>query len=279
MRLRIALASTLLLAACTGFKLGYNHADFIAGWQLKRYVDLAPPQEQLFEQRFAEFWRWHRGTQLKLYAADLRELVPVVEKPLSAAQVETWLQRSRDHLGRAMREAVPDTARVLQTLDEAQAAELLENLAKKRRQQAEEERDLSAAQLRERAAAQMDRNLERWIGSLSRAQEDRVRRWASERRYAGTIWAQYQDAWSAAFAEVLAHRRGADFPERLAALFREPPLPGRAEMQTLQDRNRGLWVALLSDLSATLSDKQRRHLRERLAETARDLDELARQPS
>lgn len=274
---RIALAASLLLAACTGFKLSYNHADFIAGWQLKRYVDLEPPQKQLFEERFAAFWRWHRGTQLKLYAADLRALIPAVEKPLTPPQVSAYLERSRDHLGRAMREAVPDTARLLQTLDEAQAAELLENLAKKRRKQAEEDRDLSAGQLHERAVEQMEKNVERWVGPIDRPQRHRIERWAAERRYAGTIWTQYQEAWGAAFTEVLLHRREKDFTERLMALFREPPLSGRSEMRALQEYNRGLWVALLSDLSATLTDRQRRTLQAKLAATAQELDDLARQ--
>lgn len=275
--LRLAPLAVLLLAGCAGFKLSYNHLDFIAGWQVNRFVDLEPTQKRLFDDRFDDFWRWHRGTQLELYAADLRELIPAVERPLTAAQVQVYLERSREHLGRAMREAVPDTARLLQTLDDAQAAELVENLAERRRERAEEERDLDENELRERAAGQMEDNLERWIGSLSRDQLKRVDRWAAERRYAGTIWAQYQEAWAAAFAQVLVHRHEPDFPKRLGELFREPRLPGRAEMQALQDHNRGLWVALLADLSGTLTERQRRHLRERLATVADDLDELSRQ--
>lgn len=277
MRAHLVLAASLLLSGCVGFKLSYNHLDFIAGWQVKRYVDLEPPQERLFEERFDQFWAWHRGTQLKLYAADLRALIPAVDTPLTPAQVQDYLERSREHLGRAMREAVPDTARVLQTLDDAQAAELVENLAKRRREQFEKERDLDDGDLRERAAEQMESNLERWIGPLDREQRKRIERWAAERRYAGSVWAQYQEAWSAAFAEVLQHRDAPDFTRRLGELFREPRLPGRAEMQKQQDHNRALWVGLLSDLSATLSERQRRHLRERLAAVANDLDELARQ--
>ena len=56
----LAVACTLLaVAGCSGLKFGYNRLDWIASWQLGRFVDLDPEQEKLFGQRFKAFWSWH----------------------------------------------------------------------------------------------------------------------------------------------------------------------------------------------------------------------------
>jgi Family of unknown function (DUF6279) len=281
-RLRRLRGATLALAlvaiaGCSGLKFGYNRLDWIASWQLGRFVDLEPEQKRLFNERFRQFWQWHRSTQLTLYVRDLRALVGLVDKPLDTAQVEQYLQLSQDHVGRMLQEAVPDTARVLQTLDDAQVAELAGNMAERRDKRAKESAELTAEELREEAQEQMEKALKRWIGPVNRDQRRRIADWAHERQYAGTVWHQYEAAWANAFTETLAHRRDAAFQQRLAALFDNARVPYREEMEKVQEHNRQAWIGLMADLSASLDDKQRRHLREQLGALAGDLEELAAQ--
>lgn len=276
----VAVAFTLLaVAGCASVKFGYNRLDWIASWQLGRFVDLDPEQEKLFGQRFKAFWSWHRTTQLSLYVKDLRELAGRIDQPLAAAEVEQYLNLSQDHAARVLQEIVPDTARVLRTFDDAQVGELLANMAEKRRERAEESAGMTAEELREEALEQMVRSLKRWIGPLTRDQERRIRDWASERQYAGTVWHQYQEAWASAFTETLAHRQAPDFEQRLSVLFDHGRVPYSDEMEKVQQHNRKLWIGLMADLSASLDRRQREHLRERLTELAGDLEELAAQPA
>jgi len=275
----LALGLALLaVAGCSGFKFGYNRLDWIASWQLGRFVDLDPEQEKLFGERFKVFWQWHRSTQLTLYVRDLRELATRVEKPLTAAQIEQFLDQSQDHAGRALQEAVPDTAHVLSTFDDDQVKELLANMAERRKERARESADLTAEELREEAQKQMTKNLKRWIGPLTRDQERRVRDWSHERQYAGTVWHQYQEAWASAFTETLAHRRDPDFRQRLSVMFDNARVPYSEDMEKVQKHNRQAWIGLMADLSASLDQRQRGHLRERLTELAEDLEELAAHP-
>lgn len=269
----------LAVAGCASVKFGYNRLDWIASWQLGRFVDLDPEQEKLFGQRFKVFWSWHRTTQLSLYVKDLRELAGRIDQPLAAAEVEQYLDLSQDHAARVLQEIVPDTARVLRTFDDAQVGELLANMAEKRRDRAEESADMTAEELREEAREQMARSLKRWIGPLTRDQQRRIRDWASERQYAGTVWHQYQEAWASAFTETLAHRQASDFEQRLSVLFDHGRVPYSDEMEQVQQHNRKLWVGLMADLSASLDRRQREHLRERLIDLAGDLEELAAQPA
>lgn len=266
-----------VFAGCAALKLTYNNLDWLAEWQVRKFVDLEPPQKALFEARFADFWSWHRDTQLRLYAQDLRALRGLADRPLSATQVEDYLSRGTAHMARTMQGAVPDLAKVLRTLDDAQVAELLQNLAERREKSHEESQDLTQEELVERAEEQMLKNLKRWIGGLGRDQRRRVRDWAVEREYAGTIWHQYQEAWAAGFTDVLHHRGAEDFTQRLSVFFDGGKVPYGAEMEKVQAHNRRLLIGLLADLSASLSDEQRAHFRKRLDELAADLDELARQ--
>lgn len=270
-------AAALLLASCTAIKLSYNKLDWIASWQLGRFVDLAPPQRLLFDREFDEFWAWHRATQLRLYARDLREFSARADRPLDAAAVEDYLNRSQAHLARTLKEIAPDAAAVLATFDDAQVAELLGELAERRREKAEESADLTPDELREQAVEQMERNLKRWVGSLTRPQKARIREWARQRQYAGTVWHQYQEAWAAAFTEVLKHRREPGFEQRVAQLLGEARVPYDEAMVKVQRHNRALWIGVMADLSAMLTPAQRRHLKDKVDELAADLDELATQ--
>jgi hypothetical protein len=273
----VVACALLAVAGCSGLKFGYNRLDWIASWQLGRFVDLDPEQEKLFGQRFKAFWSWHRTTQLSLYVKDLRELAGRVDRPLAAAEVEQYLQLSQDHAGRVLQEIVPDTARVLQTFDDDQVEELLANMAERRTERAEESAGLTAEEVREQAQKEMVKSLKRWIGPLSREQERRIRDWSSERQYAGTVWQQYQEAWAAAFTQTLAHRREPDFPQRLSALFDNARVPYSEDMEKVQQHNRRAWIGLMADLSASLDARQRAHLRARLDHLAADLEELAAQ--
>jgi hypothetical protein len=274
--LAVALA-LVTVAGCSGLKLGYNRLDWIAAWQLGRFVDLDPKQEKLFGERFKVFWHWHRTTQLELYVRDLRELAGLVEKPLTPAQVQQYLQLSQDHAGRALQEIVPDTARVLQTFDDDQVRELLASMAERRQERAQESAELTADELKEEAQEQMVKALKRWIGPPTREQLRRIRDWSYERQYAGTTWHQYQEAWASAFTETLAHRRDPDFQQRLSVLFDNARVPYSEEMEKVQQHNRQAWIGLMADLSASLDAKQRAHLRKRLGDLAADLEELAAQ--
>jgi len=209
---------------------------------------------------------------------DLRELAAVTERPLPPQRVEEYLVRSQSHLGRLLQEMVPDTAQVLRSLDDEQIAELVDKLAERRRARAEESEGMTTEELRADATERMERNLKRWLGSLTREQKQRIRRWASERAYAGSIWQQYQEAWASAFTEVLAHRREAGFEEKLSALFDNARVPYGEEMAKVQAHNRHAWIGVMADLSAMLTPDQRKHLQGRLRELAADLEELANQP-
>lgn len=274
-RVAIAAALAVVLAGCTAARTVYNHLDWWASWQLGKFVDLDGPQEALFESGFQPLWDWHRSTQLTLYAADLRELARAANEPLSSEQVADFLQRATAHSWRVLDEAMPATVRLLQSLDDAQVREMVERLDERREDRAEEAREMTLEELADEAAHDMRDSLKTWLGRLTPEQNERVARWAAERRYDPALEGAYQEAWLDAYADLLASRARPDFGERLRAFFREPPVTLRAAVVQKRDANRRLWIRFMSELSAGLSERQRKHLRHELRELAELLDELA----
>lgn len=268
-----ALATT---SACSTLKLTYNRLDWLATWQLAHFVELDPQQRQLFDERFDVFWRWHRGTQLALYASDLRGLAAGVEQALAPAQVEQYLQVTQAHVDRAVDEVLPDTARMLRSFDDRQVKSLLAEMAERRAERVEDDAELDDAERRKQAEKRMVRSLKRWVGSLTREQERRIHEWSGQRQETGPLWLQYEVAWAAAFAEVLARRHEPDFQARLAALFGDQALPQRAQVDEVERHNRAAWIALMADLSGRLEPKQRERLRRRIHDLADDLEALTR---
>lgn len=274
----VALALALAtVAGCSSIKFGYNRLDWLVSWQIGKFVDLDREQKDLVAERLGEVWRWHRGTQLTLYVRDLRELAAALEKPLDSAQVQRYLETSQEHATRTMRELVPDAARVLGTLSDAQVQELLDNMAERRAERARESAGLTAEELREKAQEQTLRSFKRWAGPPTRDQQRRVVDWSHERQYAGTIWQQYEDAWATAFAEVLRQRGTPGFEQQLGAMFDEARVPYTEEMERVAQHNRKAWIGLMADLSASLTPEQRKRLRDRIEDLATDFEELAAQ--
>jgi truncated hemoglobin YjbI len=268
-----ALATT---SACSTLKFTYNRLDWVATWQLAHFVELDPQQRQLFDERFDAFWRWHRGTQLALYVADLRGLAAGLAQSLAPEQVEQYLRMAQGHVDRAVDEVLPDTARLLRGFDDRQVGSLLAEMAERRAERAEDEAGLDEAERRARAEKRMVRSLKRWVGALTREQERRVHEWSGRRQESAPLWLEYEAAWAAAFAEVLARRHEPDFQARLAALFEEPALPQRARVDEVERHNRAAWVALMADLSARLEPRQRERLQRRIHDLADDLEALTR---
>lgn len=276
-RIAAALAAVALLTSCSTTKLAYNRADWLASWEVGKFVDLEGTSRARFKEGFAALWAWHRSTQLAAYAADLRELADAVQGPLSREQIEAYRERASAHGERLVDEALPAMASVLAALDDRQSGGLLEKLAEQRHEEADEDEARTAEETRELYARNFTKGFKRWLGSMTDAQAGRVREWAASRRDDPGLWRRYGEQWAQAFERTLATRAEPGFEARLRAVFEDPDLPDRDAVRALVEENRGKYVDLLAALAPTLSESQRRHLRKRLLGLAEDFEELSRQ--
>lgn len=236
----------LALAACSAWRVGYGQGPELTWWWLERYVDFDETQEPRARQAIAEWFRWHRQTQLPDYAALLSKAQAEIAEPVTPAQVCRWTDAIQQRVDVAVEQALPPLADLLRAMTPQQIAHLERKYAKNMR---EFRRDFMQDDLQARREAQVKRVVERaetLYGRLSDPQRELVARltaqspldheaWAAERRRRQEAVLQTLRRLSAerASAEVAQ----AEFRRLYQEMFRSPREAYRAYQRRLVDYN------------------------------------------
>jgi hypothetical protein len=265
----------LAVAGCSMTRLAYDQLDVILRWKLSDYVDFTPAQRTAFDAEFRSLWDWHRRTQLPLYAAQLRGLADAVPRgPVSRQQLDAEAARTESRWNALVDRAVPGAARLLGGLSQPQVDQMLARLREEVERRARKRGKESAADFQQRIGRDMKRGLRHWLGSSSRDQEALIERWAAQLPPPAPQLEVEQREALERYARLLATRGQAGFAERLHAYLDSL---GDSDWNRSLTAERGRWLQLLADLSATLTADQRRHLRQRLLDVAGDFEALARE--
>jgi Family of unknown function (DUF6279) len=152
------LALTMLVTGCSTLQLGYNQGPLLAYWWLARYTDFTPEQAPRVRSGLAEWFAWHRSTQLPVYADALAQLQRQASDDFSAAQLcEQWSQWQR-LFGVAMAQALPAMGEIARLLTPEQLAQIERHQAK---QLAEARKDYLQPVAADRLEAAFERTLDR----------------------------------------------------------------------------------------------------------------------
>lgn len=266
------------LAGCGTTRFAYNRLDWIANWQIGRYVDLNDTQRVLFESHFAALWDWHRRHELPRYAADLDALASAIaDGTLDRALLDENQRIVNAHVVRLYERALPNAALLLGTLDDDQLTAMRERLRKNAAREDARYRKLGLDGWHDEMTRDMLRGLRRWIGRATPAQRDRIRDWAEARMATPALWLDYRQAWTDDFFVLLDDRRDANFSARL-----RDRLEGRdgfrsEALNAAADADRESWLQLMLDLHASLEPRQRAHMVRELRRFAEDFETLAAQ--
>jgi hypothetical protein len=276
-----ALAMAMLLGAlatgCSLVQALYNRVDWLVGHELARYVELDAAQQRLFHSGIGELWSWHRRVELPAYARDLRELAQASAQPLDQAQAEGYAQRYVDVWFRVLRHGQPATCALLATLSDSQVQDVMDEAQKDLDRYQRSYIRPGEARVREDSERKQLKTLQRWLGPVDPAQRELLHRWAFERPFLPPAWLDYRRAWRQQLGEVLAARRDPQFCERFGTLMLDPAARMPETLRRQSQDNQRAWATLLSQLSATLTDPQRAHLRDQLLALAGDFDRLGAQ--
>lgn len=238
-------------------------------------MTLGPQQQRRFDADFAELWNWHRDSELPRYARDLRALARAAGQPLTPTEVGNWSRLIDTHWNDVVSKLAPRACAQLAAVDDAQVASTLKRVDRNIAKDTDELVTPPEAIVRADRERLIVRALERWLGELEPAQRSSVERWNMRRELTYGAWLDERRLWRARFAKALAARRSAAFCGELEKLFRRPGTGSAGELRTRFDMDRGRWVVLLAELSTTLSDRQREHLRAELLELGAELDALS----
>ena len=265
----------LALGACSAPQLAYNKLDWLAAWELKKYVQLTPDQKQRYNRDFERLWDWHRKNELQHYVADMRALSDQMSAPLSSEQILWWMRRADGHWNRSADQLAPVVCAQLASFSDSQVGSILRRIDHNIEEQTEEFLEPDEEEVRGDSKARLIKRLRRWSGPVDDYQTALIHQWSMERNLGYAGWIAGKKAWRHEFADVLAQRQQADFCHRLNALFvRRPESPSRG-LSTRNDRSRAQWAGFLSRMTFTMSDAQREHMQRKLLELADDFEQLA----
>lgn len=178
----LLLSTTLLVAACSSVKLGYNNADTLLVYSLDSYFDLDDRQQELASERVRALLGWHRSTQLAGYAQLLTDAQRTLHGRVTADDIGALQQQMNARLAALGERAAPDLAALALTLAPRQierfAGKLANDSSKARREL------VHFAGARETLDARIDRYTERaatWFGSVNEEQARILRAAAAAR--------------------------------------------------------------------------------------------------
>ena len=258
----LLVSATLLLAACSQLKLGYDNADTLLAYSLDSYLDLDDEQQRLAQERIGALHRWHRATQLPGYVQLLNSAQKKVAGPVSAADVNEFNDGIRRSLAAIGEQAAPDLARLALTLKPAQVDRLAGKLAHDTSKARRELVSFAGAESLEQRVERYCDRAEDWFGSVSRAQRELIRTSLAQRPDAQEAWLQEREHRQRELVAVITRIRvGQPRPDVATAWLREyfaqlaePSDPARrARLAQVREGNAELVARLIN--SATLPQR------------------------
>jgi len=279
--LRLAIiAGAVALAGCSALRLGYNNAPQLAWWWADGYADFSREQEPAVRQAFADFFDWHRATQLPELALLLSRMQPALAQPTTPQAACQWFDEARQNLAPTIDRALVQVADLVPTMTEANLRRLEQRYAKNLQELREAHLEGTPVQRRERGLKRARDSYERLYGRLGSEQIQVLREGLEVSPFDPALWLaereRRQEQTLQTLRRLMAERP--DAAQRLAALraladgMQASPDPAyRAYQQRLTEAN----CALTARLHNATTPAQRQHARRQLAGWEGDFRALA----
>lgn len=279
---KLAIIGALLwsLGGCSSVQLGYNQGPTLAWWWLDRQLDFDSTQKPVVQQALADWFAWHRRSQLADYRDELVRLQRLALQPTLVpaelcAMLPAWQQRMRV----AAEPLLPAAAEVVRLLTPTQLDHLQRHLAEGLDDDRREFLPDDVAERQQRALKRAIDRYEGFYGALDEAQQRLLaealaqspfdaQRWLAERRARQQALLQSLRQWQAERADAATITNG------LRRLLDETLVSPRPDYRELQRRNTEAGCALTARLHASTSAAQRQKAAERLRRWQDDLRAL-----
>lgn len=280
------LVAALALGACSSAtltRLAYNNAAIAYGnlgpmltWMVDDYVDITGQREDWVRVRIDRVLGWHRAEELPRYREFFESMLAKSSAPYRVEDIAAHQREVRAAYHRLAAQAIPDTAEFMANMDAADVAHLERKFAEDHSRFARDSARGTPEERRERRARRLIGHLESWVGPLEPGQralvEERLGglRDLSEERLGERRMRQ-----SAILALARSGAGAQQIEARLRHLLLETDSWRRPEYAAkLRERDAQVHQ-LLADLSATLSDRQRAALQDRIRRFLGDISTLS----
>jgi hypothetical protein len=170
-----ALASLVLLQACSAIKLAYNSSPELGYWWLDGYVDFQSEQSAKVRDELARLLQWHRTNELPKIADLLKNAQKLASADLTAPQACAVFADSRERFNAVITQVEPAAVALVMSLKPEQISHIETKLNKGNEEWRKDWLRLSAP---ERLEKRLESNLERaeeFYGKLEDRQVDTLR--------------------------------------------------------------------------------------------------------
>lgn len=227
----------LALGGCSTLRIAYDRGDTLAYWWLDGYVGFTPEQAPAARHAIADWFAWHRRTELPAYQALLDEATREILQDTTPERMCAWSERLRERLDHAVTQALPSAAALAVSLSPAQRERFAQRQAERARKDRDEfDRPDAAARL-EASIERSTARAERLYGRLDTAQRALLREALTRSPFDVQGWLDTREARRERLVQVIAHSAGGapeDAVAPLQALWRDVQTPRETDAQARQ---------------------------------------------
>lgn len=276
-RLKLLIASAfaaVFLAACAATTIAYNNAPVAVAYVADDWFDLTPAQRDWLKPRVEKLLAWHRANELPQYQQLIARAAERANGEVSVEDVNALYAESRRAVTRMVETALPDMVGFLQLVDEEQIAFLAQKFAKENEKLAKE-MTLAAPVRRENRVKRYVERYESWMGNLTPAQRDVIRRTVEPLPFNEEARLADRRRWQGEFIAMLKSKPDeATLTRELRILMLAPETRRDASYQARWMAQQATLKALTAELMATASAEQRRAVQRKFNGYARDVSAL-----
>jgi Family of unknown function (DUF6279) len=269
-----------LLCGCSAVRLGYGQAPDLVYWWLDGYADFNETQAPRVRDGLAQWFAWHRRTQLPAYADLLARAQTELRANTTPERACEWWAELRGRVDTGVERAVPAMAEVMLTLTPQQIQHIERRYAKSNEEFRAEFLQADAAQrLKESIKRAIDR-AEFFYGKLDEAQRERVAKSVTLSPFDADLWTterqrRQQDALSTLRSLVGDGASGEQAQAALRAYLARMSRSPREEYRRYIDRLAQYNCAFAASLHNSSSAAQRQAVAQKLKGWEGDLRALA----
>ncbi len=277
--------SSLILAAillcsggCSTLRVSYDHIDWYLRFRINGYTSFTAQQKEEIHREVDAYMRWHRKNALPDYIALLKDAYGVMQQNEYLKPEE--IRRLRREYNRLYRKTVEPVIRpaahMLSTLDSNQIEELAKSYAKKNRKQKDE---LLYGSEKKNLVMRAERNIDlvsSLVGSLSDGQEEQIRSISIRMPFVAQSYIEVREANQAKLLELLKRKAGEEkIAEFLSSWIVTPDANRTPQQQQAIQSYENAMDGMTAQIYNLLTDRQKAHLREKIATYIGDLQYLS----
>jgi len=269
----------LTIVGCSATRLIYNQLDWGIVWYVNGFFELDDAQEDQLREMVATNIEWHRRNQLPQYASLLRDVESdALADTLTYEKVDAYYTRIMVLSDELIVKITPDMATFLLTLRDDQIEDFIAGLQESNDELWDEYAGSTPEKRLKNRKKRAIKGIERIMGNLNRDQKKIVGEYMSQMNDVTMDWMESRRQWQRDFRLLMLEKPPHDeFVRRLREELIDPNRGDNKNYRVLVEENRRKSYEMVVELSADLSDKQRKRFAKRMADLAESLEILSTQ--